>query len=95
MLECFKDMLSAQCRRYKDARDKLERMYIALDNGKNSGETQEEMPYVSRPLNRGQVERLLMVLRDNGIDPDECFTVVEAICFVTDLDTTILEEVAP
>lgn len=95
MLECFNDMLSAQCQRYKDDRDKLERMYIALDNGKNSGETQEEMPYVSRPLNRAQAERLLTVLRDNGIKPDECITVAEAVCFVTDLDTTILEEVAP
>ena len=69
-------------------------MYIALDNGKNIEEAQEEKPYVSRPLNRGQAERLLMVLRDNGIDPDECFTVAEAICFVTDLDTTIFEEVS-
>ena len=94
MLECFNDMLSAQCQRYKDDRDKLERMYIALDNGKNIEEAQEEKPYVSRSLNRGQAERLLMVLRDNGIDPDECFTVAEAICFVTDLDTTIFEEVS-
>ena len=95
MLECFNDMLSTHCRRYKDVRDKLERMYIALDNGKNGGETQEEKPYVYRPLNRDQVERLLTILRDNGIEPDECFTVAEAICFVTDLDTTILEEATP
>ena len=94
-LDCFNDMLSAQCRHYKDARDKLERMYNALDNGKNIEEAQEEKPYVSRSLNRDQAERLLTVLRDNGIEPDECFTVAEAICFVTDLDTTILEEVAP
>ena len=28
MLECFNDMLSTHCRRYMDAREKLERMYL-------------------------------------------------------------------
>ena len=46
-----------------------------------------------RTLNHEQAKRLLMVLRDNGIEPDECATVAEAVCFVTDLDETILSEV--
>lgn len=46
-----------------------------------------------RSLSHEQARRLLMVLRDNGIEPDECVTVAEAVCFVTDLDETILREV--
>ena len=46
-----------------------------------------------RSLNKEQAKRLLMVLEDNGIEPDECVTVAEAICFVTDLDEAILEEI--
>ena len=46
-----------------------------------------------RALSRDQAKRLLMVLKDNGIEPDECATVAEAVCFVTDLDETTLSEV--
>lgn len=46
-----------------------------------------------RALSREQAKRLLMVLRDNGIEPDECATVAEAVCYVTDLDETTLSEV--
>ena len=46
-----------------------------------------------RTLSREQAMHLLMVLKDNGIEPDECATVAEAVCFVTDLDETILSEV--
>ena len=63
--------------------------------GRTAERRKKKSPHMCRPLNRDQVERLLTILRDNGIEPDECFTVAEAICFVTDRDTTILEEVAP
>ena len=67
-------------------------MFAVLTKGadESDGLFDGNMP---RPLSREQANRLLTVLKDNGIEDDECLTVPEAICFVTDLDETILQEV--
>lgn len=45
----------------------------------------EDPPVDVRNISRDQMARLLTVLRDNGIAPDEAATVAEAICYVLDL----------
>ena len=67
-------------------------MFAVLTKGADESDDLYEgsMP---RPMSREQANRLLTVLKDNGIEDDECLTVAEAICFVTDLDETILQEV--
>ena len=90
--EFFKKDLSRQIEQYRIARQKRDSMFAMLTKGADESDDLYEgsMP---RPMSREQANRLLTVLKDNGIEDDECLTVAEAICFVTDLDETILQEV--
>lgn len=90
--EFFKKDLSRQIEQYRIARQKRDSMFAVLTKGADESDDLYEgsMP---RPMSREQANRLLTVLKDNGIEDDECLTVAEAICFVTDLDETILQEV--
>lgn len=90
--EFFKKDLSRQIEQYRIARQKRDSMFAVLTKGadESDGLFDGNMP---RPLSREQANRLLTVLKDNGIEDDECLTVAEAICYVTGLDETILREV--
>lgn len=88
----FRGDLTRQIERYRLARQKRDNMFAVLTKDAK----EEVIKYEGdgrRPLNKEQAKRLLMVLRDNGIEADECLTVAEAVCYVTDLDETILLEV--
>lgn len=92
LLEFYRKDLRKQAERYAQARKKRDSMLAFLTkDARNEGNQYEGVG--RRPLSREQAEKLMMVLRDNGVEPDECLTVAEAICYVTDLDETILREV--
>ena len=87
--EFYRNDLIKQTRNYALALKKRDNMLAVLTKGVK----EESIQYAGierRPLSREQAERLIAVLRDNGIEQDECLTVAEAICYVTDLDGTIL-----
>lgn len=88
----WKDELVHKIEQYRIARQKRDRMFAVLTKGADDSDDLYEGS-MSRPLSREQANRLLTVLKDNGIEGDECLTVAEAICFVTDLDETKLREV--
>lgn len=52
---------------------------------KESPEDEASCATDPRSVSRDQMERLLTILRDNGIALDEAETVAEAICYVLDL----------
>ena len=43
-----------------------------------------------RTISEEQALKLIEVLADNGVERDECITVAEAICYVLDLDESIV-----
>lgn len=92
MSDFWKDELARKIEQYRIARQKRDSMFAVLTKGADESDDLYEgsMP---RPMSREQANRLLTVLKDNGIEDDECLTVAEAICFVTDLDETILQKV--
>ena len=92
MQDFWRDYIARQIEQYRVARQKRDNMYAALTKRVMEEEIDYEVTDM-RSLNREQAKRLLMVLRDNGIEPDECATVAEAICYVTDLDESVLQEV--
>ncbi len=46
----------------------------------------DHMSNDNRGITNGQYSRLITVLIDNGIEPDESDIVAEAICFVLDVE---------
>lgn len=93
LTEFYKKDLLKQTEHYSLARKKRDNMLAVLTKDAK----EESIQYAgieSRSLSREQAGRLLAVLRDNGVEPDECLTVAEAICYVADLDESILKEVA-
>ena len=92
LMEFYNKDLIKQAGNYAQALKKRDNMLAVLTKDVK----EENIQYAGierRSLSREQAKRMVMVLRDNGIEPDECLTVAEAICYVTDLDTSILEEV--
>ena len=92
MVDFYGKQLSQKIERYRRARRKRDNLFAVLTKGADAEDVGYE-PTAVRPLNLEQAKRLLMVLRDNGIEADECLTVAEAVCYVTDLDESILQEV--
>ena len=70
--------------RYHQSLKRLDSAYRRL-MGTMTTSTDAEASALERNISAEQMDRLLTVLRDNGIEADEVETVAEAICFVLDM----------
>lgn len=77
-------------REFLRARQRLNNLYKRIGDGDMTlPEADELSPQQNRTVTPDQLSRLLTVLQDNGVDPDEAETVAEVACYVLDMDVEI------
>ena len=75
---------------YIKNRQRMENMRQRLEAGNTSSPKDSELsPLQNRSVNSEQFARLLLVLRDNGIEADEAEVVAEAVFNVLDMEVDV------